>query len=1379
MPFDPSASRSGSVFSDVPNYAAAWVCYVNGREVPILGFEVEYGVWQIPTFRIHCIPDVTIQRLGHEDRVPVQLFYLDEWGNDTPTFRLLVDGEIAGWSFSSSSGSRAIVFSCIANIHVFQQLYFFYMTNVDDIVASRSPEVLAQGFTTPGLLYPYAIFHQGLLTTAAQAEEVTPRDQNQQAASKTLAASDDAATDTKESTATIQAPYELVTNVIKGCISSAVPNDRRAVPMMNFFARYIRKTRFHNRWVRLPIFEDAATLANRQGVFPIFNAARNDQALVAMQRQVVSQVGSSGPVWNLFQQVLGLVYMDIAMIPNPACVQVQLAAAGPNQPEEGKILRLLADGAATVTTRRGVNQQQLRDRAGQIANDLRRVLASQVETGPNLPLDPALLQEAGLTSTPANAAAINEEQIFQTLLRRANEAAARDGNTDRTTINPLEPIRLAQYAVKPQFLFGEVPACNVIMPSMIDSWTYDESYINQPTRIYVNDSVMTRLLRAQGNNREFMLHALTVGFPEEADALMHHRVASSANKGAGGAPGATESGRNLLLWPEEYYKGPVTARAALPAWFQMLRQFANSQGTGDDPTPNSPMGGQAAQTPANNVPITTRTVEIPRSTTYVNNANGNGSPAAPVIDQTQPTYARRVPFGRTERVSLNGSLAPRFWLRTGGGLDPTNYLPAQQTALWPLPPPRTSNRRGRQAQGATTFERRTTVQKMAQMMRLLLPICRQAFTGLTEDQLFAVTFAVYWVSFNEQGVTGYVSWALGNQKQYDNSPVGHWTINPWDRQPYGAAASPQEGAQRHVNWLVRNQQMALRAMLTGRGSAEFNAFAASRGYTTNAFWQNFSPIRPDLYYIALGYGGYYGTENVSDPERRGEIGFARTRSQASFFTRIRALFQNNTIPADVVSTRPYAGAVYRPLIREEDRPLLNWGRPRAQETVVTRRIPRVAASGQTALPGTANAGANQPNRDASPGAAAQQTVQGPQDPTTTNAQKATEGDQFARLFRLYAQYEYLKQRYSQRNAGANLRFNPYLVPGFPAMLFDSMRTRMHCVGYIQNLSHVGFATSGGVAMSTTARLSFCRTIHEFINDVRNDANRFAGRVTSAPAEIIDEIRVIIQDENRAEEFYQRFFYGGARPNRVPAVFRWDRALGYSRGLDVEDIQIIGETVETTVARQQRADAAVRAQVNEKSTVGAENTQQNPASPQASAQAGGVASEGQQTVRHNLDPNEELAPNPRTVYADAFDNYHVAMQLASRPVCTLEQYIRFWHGGRTVNDLLATGDVETPNLDFAYYNETVNDVVATGQAGTEVRAQTSRSTAVYYERIFRLRPGPGPEPTAEQRGYTDPPNVQPSATTAGVPANYPQTRADWDSVLTLYVQKVRRLLSPGT
>jgi hypothetical protein len=107
MPFDPSAARSPGLPSDNPFYQGTWVCYVNGVEVPILGFEVESAVWQIPTFRIHLFPDVLISRLGHEDRVPVQLFYLDPWyAPEKPEFRLLADGEIIGWSYSNAVGSR-------------------------------------------------------------------------------------------------------------------------------------------------------------------------------------------------------------------------------------------------------------------------------------------------------------------------------------------------------------------------------------------------------------------------------------------------------------------------------------------------------------------------------------------------------------------------------------------------------------------------------------------------------------------------------------------------------------------------------------------------------------------------------------------------------------------------------------------------------------------------------------------------------------------------------------------------------------------------------------------------------------------------------------------------------------------------------------------------------------------------------------------------------------------------------------------------------------------------------------------------------------------------------------------------------------------------
>jgi hypothetical protein len=530
MPFDPSAVRSGAVFSTNPTYQAAWICYINGVEVPIMGFDIQYGVWQVPSFTIHLIPDITLQRLGNEDRVPVQIFYLDYWMNpEAPEFRLLIDGEIIGWRYSSAMGQRTMSFSCLAHIHIFQQLYFFYMTNVDDIVAAQSPEVLASGFSTPGLLYPYSLFHQGLLTTSAQVSRsrgptgvrTTVEGVSTNTAEEAVAAYDPAPAQM------IKAPYELMYNVIKGVIAAAptVPNERRSIPMMNFFARHVRKTRLHNRFVRLPYLEDPAQIGSKKGVFPIFNAARNDEAIYAMQRQTASQVGNSGPVWNVLQQVYSSVLMEIAMIPNPAAVLVELNAAG-QDPKDGKIIRILS--AETPIEDSGGSLVRVPSREELIA-------AIRPEDIAELTPDDRAALLAEIEAAPVSGRNVEAVDVVQ-------------------GVNSKTPIRLAQYFVKPQFLFGVPPHCNVIFPSMVDAWTYDEPYMTQPTRIYVNDSVMTRLLRAEGSNRHFMLHALTVGFPEEADALMQHKVGGDRNETFTEATASMlESGKNLLIWPEEYY----------------------------------------------------------------------------------------------------------------------------------------------------------------------------------------------------------------------------------------------------------------------------------------------------------------------------------------------------------------------------------------------------------------------------------------------------------------------------------------------------------------------------------------------------------------------------------------------------------------------------------------------------------------------------------------------------------------------------------------------------------------------------------------------------------------------------------------------------------
>lgn len=129
--------------------------------------------------------------------------------------------------------------------------------------------------------------------------------------------------------------------------------------------------------------------------------------------------------------------------------------------------------------------------------------------------------------------------------------------------NPLKPNRLQNYFPKPQFLFGIPPSCNVFFPSQVKTLQYQENYATQPTRLYFNDEVLNRVMKQPNDGLgEAMMNALSTAYPPEADA------ANKARKLVNGK----STGKNFLLFPEEFYKGPVLDRRPIPTWLYFLRQ---------------------------------------------------------------------------------------------------------------------------------------------------------------------------------------------------------------------------------------------------------------------------------------------------------------------------------------------------------------------------------------------------------------------------------------------------------------------------------------------------------------------------------------------------------------------------------------------------------------------------------------------------------------------------------------------------------------------------------------------------------------------------------------------------------------------------------------
>ncbi len=137
-------------------------------------------------------------------------------------------------------------------------------------------------------------------------------------------------------------------------------------------------------------------------------------------------------------------------------------------------------------------------------------------------------------------------------------------------LNPLQPVRIASNLTKPQLPFTVPPLCNVIFPSQTLSKSYRENYATQPTRIYISDPSLIQRLQMSNLNpmTHIALFKTQVAFPREAN-----EASKAAVDKKGGNPFDT------LIWPEEYFKGPVIRKTVYPEWFTLLNEaYAQASG---------------------------------------------------------------------------------------------------------------------------------------------------------------------------------------------------------------------------------------------------------------------------------------------------------------------------------------------------------------------------------------------------------------------------------------------------------------------------------------------------------------------------------------------------------------------------------------------------------------------------------------------------------------------------------------------------------------------------------------------------------------------------------------------------------------------------------
>lgn len=1006
-----SESASTTTYSVNMPHQAAWIVYINGIEVPANSVNVEFGVWSIPTAQIRLVPHVLLQRIGHEDRLQVEIYYLDLFFEpDNPKMCLLGEFEVVGWSYQTTSAGRFVQLNCRSPLKILEQLRFYYMSSLADMAKGLSAPTAtdASVFIAPSVAYPLSLFNQGLVP------------------------------DPNNPDTFITSPFEFVRNLLKALTApidltgtsdttsedGSLPRTASGVAGRNFFGRWIEMTDFRRRWAALPYFDDE--LAKKaEGCFPVMKAITSTEVLNTLKQQIGDSVGDSGTAWELLQRVYGTMLMEVLAVPAPPAVQ--------------------------LTSKTNLVESRFVRRGG--------------------------------------------------------------GTSDKNYGG------LAAYIVKPQCLFSIPPACNVIFPSMIKTYSLSEDYERQPTRIYLGEAYVSSLLSsgASGDMQTLAGELLVTGYP----SIVRDRMNEARN-----SPGL--SSRNFLIYPEELYKGPVSKHLNAPAWLYMLeklgqkapivkvkgRAYAAGKGNVHRIEAGDVLYGEHVRSAAKayGIPEVFLWGIIGHESEFnhlaVNPVDGGGG----LMQMMHSTFINNYEEARAKNPGLP---------------NVTSYGPYDVLVL--------PSGRKRKVYGKKIYDYLYNPQM-------------NIYAGANYLSKLLKSVGVKDFSLEETNpnnlIPSLLQCAMLGYNAGDNAAIAL-------AKKRATYYSLPEG-QRDISIFEKGEKY--KSPMTGKK----DTIAHWRVYSTRVY--RFQKVAHA--YMALQKSGSTADAPASPSMPKealpGEVGFPTDQS----------ILGQDEIGQSV---------------------------PGQDNTNVSQTIPTAATEANAATP------ANEAER------AAGNFATTPTVFDTSEVQQA-----LGKLFKTYAKYEYYRSRFETRSASITMSFNPYIIPGFSAVVLDNNISNFHVIGYVNSVSH-SFSAEG--SLQTSVVLSYVRTLPEYLklmfvgsNDLDINDDFLNADIAVGPAEVIPEVANVFQVSSVADDFYQRVFYP-------------DIARGMPLSFQVNDFLTLSDMDGNPIST-------------------------DPDFPDAP---------------NSWTPDKGLIAVPAKDFKSFFTSHDSAMSFVARPAATLQQMIELRHG----------------------------------------------------------------------------------------------------------------------
>jgi hypothetical protein len=572
-----------------------YAVYFNGIHVPASEVVVSSGKNSPVSARISLPPHRLLTRFGAEDRVQVAVFYLDSWYDlDNPDYRLLFEGVITGFEYVTQAGRHQVSFTVQSNMGILQSLYLAFLSGkaaANDGRAKSDPE------------FPGQLKLRGRYPTQLFSDRLTGK-------------------------GWISRPFDVVENIFRAVLGPHLDGTESSTPSDTDLQEELDKVTeaFLANAVAYATSEATDEIAKRTEkgarLTASDKAAVHQKLLDATLERALRDLSDPAPWKAAVAAINSEKTSDLGWSPSRDGPQrvFQYSSAYGEAPED------VVPGAKLVAAARKSLKEDVKKRlesrsrlsrsvtqTGFFARHMRltRFVEHWMATpyfegrpgGSKHPADTImgggafpLLRSKNRTkllkqlsrssgtkggmdaySLLANTFANLYYEIVEVLAPPAHQldayslpvAPLLDGLTTtdpETAAKQLagrkRSVGIGTFLTKPDEPFAAPPACNVLFPSLVKQWSLQEDYASQPTRVYFNRKSHGRKLNLTTKRPGYAHQATRVGYP---GVVVRH---------AQDAATSTSNDLELLVFPEEYYRGPASAMTDVPVMFQGMQAIA-------------------------------------------------------------------------------------------------------------------------------------------------------------------------------------------------------------------------------------------------------------------------------------------------------------------------------------------------------------------------------------------------------------------------------------------------------------------------------------------------------------------------------------------------------------------------------------------------------------------------------------------------------------------------------------------------------------------------------------------------------------------------------------------------------------------------------------